>query len=101
MCAPATPNTSHPRWADYPKLMEAQSSTFEQLLDRSAGGSGLSLDIKKAEMATRDLTTLVRFSELKSRDSLSRSLEQFTSNAKDTGRGLQKLSSKISGTVDQ
>lgn len=36
-----------PQWANYPGLMNAQSLTFEQLLDDSVGGSGLSLDIKK------------------------------------------------------
>ncbi|KAF9000668.1 hypothetical protein BDQ17DRAFT_1359325 [Cyathus striatus] len=40
--------------------MDVQSKTFEQLLDESTGGSGLSLEIKKAEMATSDLTSLVQ-----------------------------------------
>jgi len=65
------------------------------------GGSGLSLEIKKAEMATSDLIALVRVSNnLRSRDMLAESLAQFVNDAKKTGRGLQKLSSKIGGAVD-
>ncbi|EPQ52782.1 hypothetical protein GLOTRDRAFT_117490 [Gloeophyllum trabeum ATCC 11539] len=88
------------RWADYPKLVDMQSSTFEQLLDESVGGSGLALEIKKAEIATSDLTTLVRISDLNSRDLLADSLSGFVEEAKKTGRGLQKLSAKIGGAVD-
>ncbi|KAI0789916.1 hypothetical protein C8Q75DRAFT_717561 [Abortiporus biennis] len=89
-----------PKWADYSKLMDVESSTFEQLLDESVGGSGLSLEIKKAEMATSDLVTLVKYSNLKSRDLLAKSLEDFVSDARKSGKGLQKLSSKIGGAVD-
>ncbi|KZT29732.1 hypothetical protein NEOLEDRAFT_1106279 [Neolentinus lepideus HHB14362 ss-1] len=88
------------RWADYPKLVDMQSSTFEQLLDESVGGAGLALEIKKAEIATSDLTTLVRVSDLNSRDLLADSLVEFVDDAKRTGRGLQKLSAKINGAVD-
>lgn len=61
-----------PLWADFPRLMTAQSSTFEQLLDNSVGDSGLSLDIKKAEMAMSNLVVLVKFSKMTSKDVLGR-----------------------------
>ena len=89
-----------PQWADYPKLVDVQSATFEQLLDESVGGKGLALEIKKAEMATVDLNTLVRVSNLKSRDMIAQSLTNFVEDAKRTGRGLQKLNSKVGGAVD-
>lgn len=88
------------QWADYPKLVDIQSSSFEQLLDESVGGSGLALEVKKAEMATSDLVTLVRVSDLRSKDTLARTLVNFVDDAKRTGRGLQSLSSKINGAVD-
>lgn len=69
-----------PKWADYPGLMNAQSLTFEQLLDDSVGGSGLSLDIKKAEMATSDLITLVKFSKLTSKELLGMCIRCFWIN---------------------
>ena len=65
------------QWADYPRLVEIQSSSFEQLLGGSVGGSALSLEIKKAEMATKDLITVVKLSDLKSRERLAASLFEF------------------------
>ncbi|KAH7868344.1 uncharacterized protein C8R40DRAFT_1027372, partial [Lentinula edodes] len=80
-----------PLWADFPRLMNIQSSTFEQLLDNSVGGSGLSLDVKKAEMAMSDLVVLVKFTD---------ALSSFAHDARRTGRGLQTLGSKVGGAVD-
>ncbi|KAG6828622.1 hypothetical protein H0H92_007267 [Tricholoma furcatifolium] len=100
--APMPPpgTTGLPRWADYPKFIDVQSTTFEHLLDDSVGGSGLSLELKKAELATSDLVTLVRVSDLKARDTLGDNLNEFVDDAKKTGRDLQRLSSKIGGAVD-
>ncbi|KAJ3755618.1 hypothetical protein EV360DRAFT_96087 [Lentinula raphanica] len=89
-----------PLWADFPRLMNAQTSTFEQLLDHSVGGSGLSLDIKKAEMAMSDLVILVKYSKLSSKDVLGEALSTFAHDARRTGRGLQTLGSKVGGAVD-
>ena len=83
------------------ELIEVQSKTFDQLLDESAGGSALSLEVKKAEMATTDLATLVRHSNLKARDMLASSLKEFVDDARKTGRGLQKMSAKVGGAVDK
>jgi hypothetical protein len=81
--------------------MDVQSATFEHLLDESVGGSGLSLEIKKAQLATADLATLVRISDLKSREMLADTLVEFMNDAKSTGSGLQRLSSKVGGAVDR
>lgn len=82
-------------------MVEIQSKTFEQLLDESIGSSSVALDIKKAEMATSDLVTLVRMSDLRSKDHLANALSSFSEDARDTARGLQKLNAKISGSVDK
>ncbi|KAF9267958.1 hypothetical protein L218DRAFT_854946, partial [Marasmius fiardii PR-910] len=81
LCDPGPPRT---KWADYTKLSNIQTTTFEELLDASVGGSALSIEVKKVEMASKDLLTLVRFSKLTSRELI----------------GLQRLSSKIGGAVD-
>jgi hypothetical protein len=95
------PGKKTPQWADYPKMVDLQSKTFQQLMDESIGGSALSLEVKKAEMAITDLVSFVQLSKLKAKDTLASSLLQFVLDAKKTGRGLQKLSSKIGGTVDR
>ncbi|KAJ3756788.1 hypothetical protein EV360DRAFT_95565 [Lentinula raphanica] len=91
---------NRPLWADFPRLVNAQCSTFEQLLDNSIGGSGISLDIKKAEMAMSDLVILVKYSKLSSKDVLGDALLTFAQDARRTGRGLQTLGSKVGGAVD-
>lgn len=90
-----------PKWADYPRLMNVQSKSFETLLEEAVDGPGLALEIKKAEMATSDLATLVRVSELKSRDMLAASLGDFVEDARKAGRGLTRFSSKVGGAVDK
>lgn len=92
----ATPNSP-----DYAMLMNTQGRSFENLLRELAGGAGLSLEIKKAEMATSDLVARVRLSELSSKDSMARTLSDFVITARRTGRGLQRLTSKVGGSVDE
>lgn len=100
--APAqNPKDRAPRWADYSHLVDMQANTLEQLLDHTAGGSGLALEIKKAEMATQDLATLVRVSDLTSRGLLADTLEGFVEDAKKTGEDLQRLGAKVGGAVDR
>jgi hypothetical protein len=74
---------------------------FDQILDGSVGGSGLSFGIRKAEFATADLAILVRSSSLKSKDALADLLATFVRDAKKTARSLTKLSSKVGGAVDK
>ncbi|KAG0709458.1 hypothetical protein DFH29DRAFT_231359 [Suillus ampliporus] len=98
LCALLDPNALHiPKWADFPQLMQVQSSSFEQLLDVSFGGSGLSLEIQKVELATTELAKLVQHSHLKSYDVVA---AKFIKDAKKTARRLTRLSSKIGGAID-
>jgi hypothetical protein len=99
---PHPPNSDRtPRWADFPSLLNVESKTLESLLDEMVEGPGLALEIKKAEMATSDLATLVRVSDLKSREFLADSLSEFVKDARKVGRGLTRFSSKVGGTVDR
>jgi hypothetical protein len=99
---PRPPNSDRtPRWADFPSLLNVESKTLESLLDEMVEGPGLALEIKKAEMATSDLATLVRVSDLKSREILADSLSEFVKDARKVGRGLTRFSSKVGGTVDR
>ncbi|OBZ77448.1 hypothetical protein A0H81_02512 [Grifola frondosa] len=88
-----------PQRADYLKLMNVQSEMFQPLLDGATDSSAMSLEIRKMEMAGSNLVTLIRASNLRSEE-LVNTLVDFVEEAKKTGKGLQKLASKISGTVD-
>ena len=81
--------------------MNVESKTLESLLDGMTEGPGLALEIKKAEMATGDLATLVRASDLRSRDMLADSLSKFVKDASKAGRGLTRFSAKVGGTIDR
>jgi hypothetical protein len=87
-----------PLRADFSKLVDIQVNTFEHILDIRT--SSLSLDVKKAEMATSDLTTLVKVSNLKCRDFLAAHLLHFVQKARISRRGLQKLNMKVNGAVE-
>lgn len=91
-----------PRRADYPAMIDMQSKSFEELLDQSVfmGGGGLSLNIKKAEIASRDLLTLIKYSDMKSKDVLVEMMDSFILDAQTAGRSLNKLNAKIGGAVD-
>ena len=86
---------------DYSVLMDVQGKSFEKMLQESAGGSRLSLEIKLAELATSDLLIRVRISDLDTGGGLAASLTDFIHDAKKTARGLQRLTSKIGGAVDK
>lgn len=86
---------------DFPALFKLQSASLSELMSSSSEGSQLSLDIKVAQMATSDLISLVKISELSTRDSIADALEAFVDDARVTARGLQKLNAKVSGAADQ
>ncbi|KAI0373850.1 hypothetical protein BV20DRAFT_936924 [Pilatotrama ljubarskyi] len=85
---------------DFPSLMSLESAMLDQLLAQSASGSQIARSVKHSELAVNDLANMVKTSNLTGRDVLARSLEGFASDAKVAGRDLQKLSSKLYGSVD-
>ncbi|RPB04507.1 hypothetical protein L873DRAFT_1666644 [Choiromyces venosus 120613-1] len=84
---------------DFPKLINLQAS-FEDILENSAGGSSMALDLKNSEVAVRDLSMLVRVSKLVNKDELSEKLDDFVHTAKQTSRGLTRFGSRVNGVVD-
>ncbi|KAI6165792.1 hypothetical protein EDD17DRAFT_1553254, partial [Pisolithus thermaeus] len=98
LCTPLPPFPPQP---DFQSLVKAQGSMFDQLVGESVGGSALSIEVLKAEMATRDLSILVRYSDLKSKDSVAELLSTISKDAKRTARGLTKLNAKVAGAVDE
>jgi len=95
-------NPQHtPVWADFPSLMKVEKKTFESLIDDTVEGAGLALEIEMAEMATSDLVTLVRVSNMDSREIFADALSAFEKDARKVSRGLTRFSSKVGGAVDK
>jgi len=80
--------------------VDLQTKTFDQLLEESVGNKDLAMEVKKAEMASGDLITLVKVSDLKSKDQIAERLGKFVDDARGTGRSLHSLGAKIHGAVD-
>lgn len=85
--------------ADYPKLMELQGN-LEKLLEKSVGGSTLAFDLKHSQIAVQELKSLVMMSQLMCRERLANKLESFVNSARTAGRDLQRLGSRVGGSVD-
>ncbi|KAF8474623.1 hypothetical protein BDZ91DRAFT_844927 [Kalaharituber pfeilii] len=90
-------NATYP---DFPTLMNIESS-FEKIVDGAAGGSALARAMKSSEMAVSDLSTVVRYSDLKCKESLSTKLDAFATDAKASVRALSGWGSKVGGVLDQ
>jgi len=88
------------RWADYPSLISLQTRTFDRLLNENVGSKGLALDVAKAEIANNDLITLVKLSDLKSKNRIAQMLSKFSDDAREAGESLHSLWAKINGAVD-
>ena len=86
---------------DYPTLMDVQGRAFNHLLGQSDTSITISLDIKNAEIAVRDLVPIVRASDLVKRDLIASALDDFVLDARLAGRALQKLSVKIYSSTDK
>lgn len=86
---------------NYPKLMDIESTAFEKLLDNSLTGVDLVFNLKKAEMASADLNTLLHASDMAVKTQLSSAIDAFVQDARIAGRALQRFDAKIEGTIDQ
>ena len=84
---------------DYPSLMAVQNDAMDKLLMQSSAGSQLAFDIKRAEVVVQGLTSYVVYSKLDNKALIASLLTQFAADAKATGRDIQKLTSKLYGTV--
>ncbi|EPT01670.1 hypothetical protein FOMPIDRAFT_1144623 [Fomitopsis schrenkii] len=97
---PGKDNEKKPKKANFDRLVELQNS-FGGVMNANVVTSSIGLRLKQSEIATHDLVTLVRYSELKGRDILVEALKRFVDDAKLTGEGLHTLSAKINGAVDR
>ncbi|KAF8308189.1 hypothetical protein DL93DRAFT_1945353 [Clavulina sp. PMI_390] len=91
------------------KLAEAPLADFQQLIAiqsglqtvvEKQGDLSLSHTIRKSEVAVRDLTARIRFSQLDSKDALVGQLESFSAGAQDAAEGLESLASRVGGSLD-
>ncbi|CAG8962432.1 hypothetical protein HYFRA_00014061 [Hymenoscyphus fraxineus] len=93
------PNSGPPPPVEFQQLITVQSD-FEKVLEQSAGGASLPLDMKRGESSIRDLRQLVRYSSLMSKDSLVLEFDSFIETARIASYDLQRFNSHIGRAVD-
>ena len=91
--------SAEPPLVQFDQLMNAQSK-FEAVLEESAGGVSLPLDMKRGEASIRDLRQVVRHSGLRSKNELVLEFDGFIETARIASYDLQKFNSHIGRGVD-
>lgn len=84
---------------EFDQLMTAQSK-FEDILEQSAGGVSLPLDMKRGETSIRDLRQVVRYSQLRSKIELELEFDGFIETARIASYDLQRFNSHVGRGVD-
>ncbi|KAI8202540.1 hypothetical protein K4K52_006412 [Colletotrichum sp. SAR 10_76] len=84
---------------EFDDLMNVQSQ-FEQVLERSADGVSLPMEMKRSESSIRDLRTMVRYSELPQREELVHEFNEYVDTARLTAADLQKFNVHVGSAVD-
>lgn len=84
---------------EFDQLVSVQNK-FEAVLQESAGGTSLPLDMKRGETSIRDLRQVVRFSQLHSKNELVLEFDGFIETARIASYDLQKFNSHVGRGVD-
>lgn len=99
MAASVKYQDSEPPPVHFDDLMAVQSQ-FEAVLEESAGGVSLPLDMKRSEASIRDLRQIVHHSRLRSRNELVLEFDGFVETARIASYDLQKFNSHVGRSVD-
>lgn len=92
------PDDTH-QSVEFDDLMGVQSK-FEQVLEKSADGVSLPFEMKRSETTIRDLRSLVRHSDIQSRDELVFEFDGYIDTARQTASDLQKFNTHVGSAVD-
>ncbi|KAL9585224.1 MAG: hypothetical protein Q9212_001654 [Teloschistes hypoglaucus] len=92
-----TANSGNP--VEFDQLINVQNR-FDTILEESAGGVTLPLDMKRSETSIRDLRTIIRYSSLPSKNELVYEFNGFIETAGIASSDLQKFNSHVGRGVD-
>jgi len=84
---------------EFDDLMGVQAE-FEKVLEQSADGVSLPLEMKRSESSIRDLRTMVHYSDLATRDELVHEFDGYIDTARRTASDLQKFNVHVGSAVD-
>ncbi|KAL8393555.1 hypothetical protein RB595_003338 [Gaeumannomyces hyphopodioides] len=84
---------------EFEGLMNIQDR-FEEVLEKSAQGADLPMEMRRTEMAVRDLRTMVRYSHLQSKDELLLEFDGFIGAAGATCSDLTRFNTRVGSAID-
>ncbi|KAI1464054.1 uncharacterized protein F4812DRAFT_444358 [Daldinia caldariorum] len=84
---------------EFDELMNVQAQ-FEKVLEDSAQGVSLPMDMKRSEASVRDLRTMVKYSELPTRAELVHEFDNYIEIVRAGANGLQMFNTHVGGAVD-
>ncbi|KAB5549826.1 hypothetical protein GE09DRAFT_186221 [Coniochaeta sp. 2T2.1] len=84
---------------EFDSLMNVQER-FEEVLEKSAQGVSLPMEMKRSEASVRDLRTMVRYSNLQSKEELVLEFDGFIDAAKMASNDLQRFNTHVGSAVD-
>lgn len=84
---------------DFTNLMQVQSG-FESVLDKSAHGFSMPLELKRSEIATRSLRSLLKENEIAAREDFIMELNAYIEKVGQAGGNLQTFYIHVGSTVD-
>ncbi|GAP88118.1 hypothetical protein SAMD00023353_1501180 [Rosellinia necatrix] len=84
---------------EFDELMNAQSH-FEKVLEDSAQAVSLPMEMKRTEASVRDLRTMVKYSDLPSRDELVYEFDGYIDAVRQIVNDLQSFNTHVGGAVD-
>lgn len=96
---PGVPSDQPVNPVEFDDLMGVQAK-FEDVLEKTADGVSLPLEMKRSETSLRDLRTLVRHSDIQARDELVFELDGFVEAARRGAGDLQKFNTHVGSAVD-
>lgn len=89
-----------PSVPDFTHFVKLQESLYDGMLASSNADSISALELKKVELATRDLQAMVKYSNLLSHDLLEAKLGDYISRSRKFGRDIQSLQAQTKGVID-
>lgn len=98
-CPKLAPEPVNRAQVEFDGLMSAQSD-FEKVLEDSAAGVSLPMEMKQSEASVRDLRTMVKFSDLPNRIELVGEFDQYIDTIRQVADDLQIFNTHVGSAVD-
>ncbi|KAI8068190.1 uncharacterized protein B0P05DRAFT_514512 [Gilbertella persicaria] len=84
---------------DFSHFVKLQESLYDGMLQSSADSIS-AIELKQVELATRDLQTMIKYSNLQSHQLLDDKLGDYIARSRRFGRDIQSLQAQTKGVID-